>query len=320
MKVVEPDKHAILIIDDDINNVEILKLDLEDGGWKILTGCDGVEGWKVLQQNKEEIGVILLDRMMPNMDGMEFMAKLKADESVAQKPVIMQTAAAEKSQVAEGINAGVYYYLTKPYDVEVMQSVVRAAMSDYANYSMLRAELLRHKQKLNLVKESYFEIVTLSDARYLSTFLANFYPDSQRVILGISELLINAVEHGNLGITYREKTDLHREDRWEAEVERRQQLPENSGKVVLVHFKREGERILLTITDEGEGFDWQQYMKIDPERATHSHGRGIALSNLLSFDAVRFQGTGNTVTCEYEFEAMEDSSADTPAASISAAK
>lgn len=312
MKVVEPNKHAVLIIDDDINNIEILRLDLEDGGYEILTGCDGVEGWEVLQQNKERVGVILLDRMMPNMDGMEFMARLKADDTVAQMPVIMQTAAAEKSQVAEGIEAGVYYYLTKPYDVEVMQSVVRAAMSDYANYSILRAELLRHKQKLRLVKESYFEIATLGDARYLSTFLANFYPDSQRVILGISELLINAVEHGNLGITYSEKSALHREDKWEEEIERRQQLPENSSKVVLVHFKREDERILLTISDEGSGFDWQQYMEIDPERATHSHGRGIALSNLLSFDTVEYQGCGNKVICEFETEALEESDVDAP--------
>lgn len=300
MKVVEPEKYSILIIDDDVNNIEILKLDLEDGGHKILTGCDGVEGWDVLQQNKEDVGVILLDRMMPNMDGMEFMARLKADESVSQKPVIMQTAAAEKSQVAEGIEAGVYYYLTKPYDVEVMQSVVRAAMSDYANYSVLRGELLQHKQKIRLVKESYFEIMTLGDARYLSTFLANFYPDSQRVILGISELLTNAVEHGNLGITYAEKTRLHRADKWEAEVERRQQLPENIDKVVLVHFKREEGQILLTISDEGEGFDWQQYIKIDPDRAMHSHGRGIALSNLLSFDSIEYLGTGNKVICRFD--------------------
>lgn len=288
---------SILIVDDDVNNIEILKLDLEDNGYEILTGCDGVDGWEVLQQNKESICAILLDRMMPNMDGMEFLEKLKGDESVAQKPVIMQTAAAEKSQVAEGIRAGVYYYLTKPYDVEEMQSVVWAAVSDYADYSSLRSELQQHKQKTHLLKESSYEIRSLGDARYLSTFLANHYPDSQRVVLGISELLINAVEHGNLGITYSGKSRLNRENRWEEEIVRLQELPENQDKKVLVQFKRTDDDITLTIIDDGDGFDWQRYMKIDPDRATHSHGRGIALSNMLSFDSIEYRGTGNEVVC-----------------------
>jgi DNA-binding response OmpR family regulator len=132
---------SILIIDDDVNNIEILKTDLEDEGYNILTGEDGVVGWNVLQEHKDEIGVILLDRMMPNMNGMEFMAKLKADEAVSQKPVIMQTAAAEKSQVIEGIRAGVYYYLTKPYEYDVMLSIVRAAINDYGDLTRLRQDL-----------------------------------------------------------------------------------------------------------------------------------------------------------------------------------
>lgn len=290
---------SILIVDDDVNNVEILKLDLEDSDYEILTGCDGIEGWEVLQQNKNNICAILLDRMMPNMDGMEFMAKLKADPSVAQKPVIMQTAAAEKSQVAEGIQAGVYYYLTKPYDVEVMQSVVSAAISDYIDYEELQKEIRQNTHK-HLIKESRFEVKSLDDARVLATTLANFYPDSQRVVFGISELLINAIEHGNLGITYSDKSRLNKESRWDQEVARLLDLAEHKSKKVLVHFKRTDDSITLTITDEGDGFEWRQYLEIDPDRATHSHGRGIALSKIMSFDSIEYQGTGNQVVCKFD--------------------
>jgi len=289
---------AILIIDDDVNNIEILKTDLEDEGYEILTGEDGVQGWDVLMANKDKVVCILLDRMMPNMDGIAFMAKLKADETVAQKPVIMQTAAAEKSQVAEGIKAGVYYYLTKPYDLDVMLSIVHAAINDYGDLSHLRNELQQYKQKLHIIKESSFEVSTLEDTRYLSTFLANYYPDPDRVILGLSELLINAIEHGNLGITYKEKSELLQEQRWEEEVIRRQALPENVSKKVLVHFKREPDHISLRIQDEGEGFAWQDYMEISPERAMDSRGRGIALASMLSFDEVEYQGNGNTILCK----------------------
>ena len=139
---------TVLIIDDDANNVQILELDLEDTDYRTLSASDGVEGWEVLQQHKNEINVILLDRMMPNMNGMEFMQKLKADDTVAQIPVIMQTAAAEREQVTQGIEAGVYYYLTKPYEQETMLSIVRAAIKDHEELNALRQEVDQFKNQV----------------------------------------------------------------------------------------------------------------------------------------------------------------------------
>lgn len=293
----QQEKKTILIIDDDPNNIDILTTDLEDEGYDILTAQEGAEGWEVLQANKAQINVILLDRMMPNVDGMEFMRMLKSDESVAHKPVIMITAAAEKSQIAEGIKMGVYYYLTKPYEVEIMLAVVRAAIKDYVNLVDLYGSLKQHQPKLHIVKESFFEVSTLEDACYLSTFLANHYPDPDRVILGLSELLINAIEHGNLGITYQQKSLLLAKNNWEAEIIKRQQAPEYRDKKVLVHFKKEKDHISLHIKDDGDGFDWEEYLEISPDRATHSHGRGIALSNKISFDSIEYLGKGNEVVC-----------------------
>ena len=289
------DNSAILIVDDDINNVEILKMDLEDEGYDLLAGYDGVEGWNILQQNKDRIVVILLDRMMPKMNGMEFIAKLKANEYLAQIPVVMQTAAAEKSQVAEGIKAGVYYYLTKPYEEVVMKSVVQAAIGSYLNAKTHQDELIQHRQKLHLVKECSFEIQTLSDARYLATFLANYYPKPSEIITGISELLVNAIEHGNLGLSYEDKTRLNNENQWQTEIESLLILPQYKDKKVLVQFERNQASITLTITDEGDGFDWHPYMTFDPDRATHNHGRGIALANLIHFDSLEYCGKGNKV-------------------------
>ncbi len=295
-KTNEPDG-SILVIDDDPNNIKILELNLEELGYEILAASNGVSGWSLLETRKEDIQVILLDRMMPEMSGIEFMKKLKSDSTVSHIPVIMQTAASDKKDVTEGINAGVYYYLIKPYDAELLISIVQAALNDHNEYSALKQELKEHKRKLSLVKESYFEVQTLEDARYLATFLANYYPDSDSVIYGLSELLLNAVEHGNLGITYEEKTELNKASSWEEEVIRRQQLPEYKDKKVDVHFKREANQISLWIKDEGKGFEWQKYMNIDPARATDNHGRGIAMSNIISFDSIEYKGCGNEVLC-----------------------
>ncbi len=293
----EQKKDAIVLIDDDPNNLYMLELDLENEGCELLQAENGQIGWSILQDNKDRIVAILLDRMMPVMDGMEFMEKVKTDKSAKHIPVIMQTAAAEKNQVAEGIKAGVYYYLTKPYDVQIMLSVVRNAIKDYKERCKLKREFYDFRQKLKLVKESYFEATTIEDARYLATFLANFFPNGDNAILGISELLINAIEHGNLGITYEEKTELHKINGWEEEIQRRLALPENKDKTVLAHFKRESDHITLTIKDQGNGFHWQQYMQIDPRRAKHSHCRGIAMAAMLSFDHIEYIGNGNTVIC-----------------------
>lgn len=287
----------ILAVDDEPNNLRALKLDLEDNGYHVLSAKDGVEAWEILQMHKEKISTILLDRMMPNMNGMEFIAKMKTDKTVSSIPVIMQTAAAEKEQVIEGIKAGAYYYLTKPYDKDVMLSIVFAAVRDYSHNSQLREDVKKFSRKLYLVREARFEAKTLDDVQYLSTFLSQFYPAPENVVLGISELLTNAVEHGNLGITYDEKSDLNSKGVWAAEVERRLAMPEHAAKLVYVNYIRDHDHINLTIKDQGAGFNWIEYMEISPERATHNHGRGIALSKMMSFDHLEYLGDGNEVLC-----------------------
>lgn len=239
---------------------------------------------------------------MPNMNGMEFIKKLKEDPQLSSIPVIMQTAAAEKEQVVQGIRAGVYYYLTKPYDHSVMLSVVRAAANDYTQYSRMRKELRQFKQKLQLVKDSNFEVKTIEDAKYLATFLANFFPDPERVVFGISELLVNGVEHGNLGIGYDEKTRLNNEGRWLEEVTRRLELPEYRDKKIQVSYVRNDDVITLRIKDDGNGFNWMEYLEISPDRAMDNHGRGIAISKMMSFDSLEYNDRGNEVTCTVQLQ------------------
>ncbi len=289
-------KATLLIVDDEPNNIELLQLDLEDD-YEVISANDGLQAWELLQEHKENINAILLDRMMPNMDGMEFLNKLKGDDSVADIPVIMQTAAAEKEQVIEGIKAGVYYYLTKPYDPDLMLSLVHEAIRESSQRIQVIDELKEFKHKLHLIKNSRFEIRTVEEAQYLSTFLANFFPDPEKVVLGISELMINAVEHGNLGITYEEKSKLNKEGRWLEEVSRRAELPENKDKKVLIDYVREQDAICLRIVDEGKGFDWDKYMELSPDRVVDSHGRGIAMSKMMSFDSISYIGKGNEVLC-----------------------
>lgn len=293
------DKNAvILIVDDEINNIRLLEGDLEDAGYEnFIIARDGVEAWDILQEKHMDIDVVLLDRMMPNMGGMEVMEKVKQRPEMRHLPIVMQTAAASKEQMLEGISAGVYYYLTKPYDEDTMLAIVEAAIRDHAAFSSMRKDAERFKKKLRLIKSSHFCIQTLDEAAYLSTFLAGFYPEPERVITGLSELLINAIEHGNLGITYDDKSDLIKSGTWHEEVERRLALPENKEKYAEVEYKHENNEIFLRVKDCGSGFNWKKYLDIDPTRAMHHHGRGIAMARLTSFDSMEYVGCGNEIHC-----------------------
>ncbi len=291
------DNKTILIIDDEPFNVEILREHLEEESYNILTAENGQIGVSVLNDNKNIIDVILLDRMMPVMDGMEFLTHIKNDVEVKHIPIIMQTAASSKSDIIEGINAGAYYYLTKPFEGDVLLSLVEAAISDYAKQKEINNTSLSYERVCRLINAVEFRFQTLEEADTLSKMISNLYPTPVKVIMGITELLINSVEHGNLGITYTEKTKLIKNGTWIDEINNRLKQDQYKEKFTTIKFTQDETCIKLTIKDQGIGFDYKQYLKVDPTRAFDPHGRGIAVAAMISFDNVKFIGSGNEVHC-----------------------
>lgn len=286
----------ILAIDDEEFNLDILGDYLDDAGYQVVIAKDGIEGLEMLEQHPD-VQVIVLDRMMPRMDGMTFLKEVKKNPTYADIPVIMQTAAASPQQMVEGIQAGVYYYLTKPYEDEVLIGIVRSAITDAQHKSAMKAEVASHQVVLGLMKHATFEFRTLEEAKNLSTFVALCFPDPQTAVLGLYELMLNAVEHGNLGITYDEKTTLVMEGKWHDEVVRRLHDAAYKDRHATVEYNLTEQDISVIIRDQGTGFNWEKYLEISPERAMDPHGRGIATSKMLSFDDLHYQGIGNEVVC-----------------------
>jgi hypothetical protein len=209
----------------------------------------------------------------------------------------MQTAASAREQILEGIKAGVYYYLTKPYEDKMLLAVVEAALNDASGKKRLREEVSQQKRVLGLMERAEFRFQTLDEARNLAFFLATCFPDPEAVVYGLNEMLINAVEHGNLGISYAEKTQLVLEGRLFEEIERRLGQPGFRERWAHLSFECGPQEIAVRVKDQGEGFDWRQYIEISPDRATHPHGRGIATSRLMSFTSIEYIGSGNEVIC-----------------------
>lgn len=293
-------KYRILAVDDDRTALFLLAAQLEDLGYDVATAPDGKQALNILKENK--IDILLLDREMPKMNGMEMVVKMKEDKRLNNIPVIMQTGHGQPEQIKEGIDLGVFYYLTKPLSRDVLQSVISAAIRDIEQHTTLKSEFEKQRISYGLVDSCSFSFSKLDEAESLAALLANLFPNPERVMMGAAELLINAVEHGNLGIHYEEKTRLIDEGRWRQEIERRQKFPENKNKKVTVVFAKKKEGLYLRITDEGPGFDWRSYLQIDPARASDNHGRGIALANMVSFDKLAYNQAGNEVTAFAEFD------------------
>ena len=136
---------------------------------------------------------------------------------------------------------------------------------------------------------------SLSEINFLASILASTCPRSDTVTIGLTELMINAVEHGNLNISYDEKSMLITDNEWEDEVSRRLALSSNKNKQVLIEIFRNDHEITFTIADQGNGFDWQYYLTTSKKRILDNHGRGIAVANLISFDHIHYLESGNKV-------------------------
>jgi hypothetical protein len=145
-----------------------------------------------------------------------------------------------------------------------------------------------------LLLNGCFRFRSLQDANHLAEFFAQACPNPHLAIVGISELLINAIEHGNLGIDSEEKAILQHNNNWLSEIERRLALPEYQHKYAEVEFTRTDTEIHLKVTDQGKGFDWQQYHA--PTDPFSTHGRGILMAKKLVFKRLEYSGIGNVVT------------------------
>ncbi|HCR86361.1 MAG TPA: response regulator receiver protein, partial [Alphaproteobacteria bacterium] len=229
--------------------------------------------------------------------------RIREDGNLYNLPIIMQTAADETYQVLEGIEAGVYWYITKPYSHQMLLTLVKSAMR--SNRRQRRKNemtdfYIESRRKLKMGMETLthceLEFRKLREAKNIANAISCTFPKSARMVGAISEILVNSVEHGNLGISFEEKSELVLDGKWEEEVNYRSELSENKNKLVKVSVTKTSEYVKMKVIDEGQGFYWKPYFHLDSSRSHKANGRGIYLAS-LEFDTIEYQGNGNEVIC-----------------------
>ena len=120
-------KKKILLIDDDKNMVKMLKIRLESEGFNVLSAYDGEEG--IEKTLKEKPNLIILDIMLPKMDGYQVCHKLKEDKKTWDIPVLMLTAKDDLESRFIGLFSGAIEYMSKPYESKTLLRNIKQMLS-----------------------------------------------------------------------------------------------------------------------------------------------------------------------------------------------
>ena len=119
-------RHNVLVIEDDPDILELIKYNLEKNGFNVCTAMNGEDGIAKAQENLPEI--ILLDIMLPTIDGLEVCKNLRQSETTIKIPIIMLTAKGEESDIVIGLELGADDYVTKPFSPNELVARIKAIL------------------------------------------------------------------------------------------------------------------------------------------------------------------------------------------------
>ena len=144
----------ILVIDDDIAINELIKVNLELQGYEVIQAFNGIEGFALAKQ--EVPALIVLDVMMPEVDGFTVAQRIRQADDISDTPIIMLTALSQLNDKVNGFNLGVDDYLTKPFEIDELLVRVRALLKRTSKIpkSVAVKELLTYKE-ITLLPETY---------------------------------------------------------------------------------------------------------------------------------------------------------------------
>nr|WP_321259225.1 response regulator [uncultured Pseudodesulfovibrio sp.] len=180
---------TVLIVDDNRLNIDLL-VDILEDDYKLLVALNGITALELIQDSLPDI--VLLDIMMPEMDGYEVCKRLKSDDRTSKIPIIFITAKTQTEDEANGLALGAVDYITKPVNPAIVQARIKTHLALYNQNRELEDKVLQRTKELNLSKEKADEA-----SKAKSAFLANISHELRTPlnhIMGLSSLLLEMDE------------------------------------------------------------------------------------------------------------------------------
>lgn len=258
--------------------------------------------------------VIVTGRLI---DVLSDLLTIRDEPSLAHVPVLTVLSQGREEQIAACVRSGAFYCFLEPVDRALLGAMLRAASAVVSPKVEPDPALAVFVQSLPHVKEIVLSVRSLADAQLVSAFVSELCPQPARQALGVSEMLLNAIEHGSLEISGEEKAALVRDGKFHGAVAERALDPRFADREVTVWLRRSADHVEIVCEDQGPGFDWkglESAVSADPDAPC---GRGIALSRALAFDSLEFLGRGNVAVARARLERRSRNSAPSGFAALS---
>ncbi len=262
-------------------------------GFEAFSANDGEEAIRLFRDRSPL--VVISDVKMPRMDGLTMLTEIrKIDRSAA---VILMTGQGNEEILLSALRGGATNFFKKPFNtLELIDEIRRiVGFRIEAARSGLFSPFLTTETKTFMLPagvSTYYPIVN-----QITLQLPCLVPPEEilNLKIGIEEMITNAIEHGNLGISFEEKSEAVREGRLDQLIAERTAESERAGRKVFVSSHLNADLFEVTVRDEGRGFDWKTLPEVAAENLLAFNGRGILLTKIY-FDEVMYNETGNQVT------------------------
>jgi DNA-binding response OmpR family regulator len=283
---------SIMLVEDEEINLRMMEGMLKHLGHRLILARSGREALKKF--NKFLPDIVILDILMPRISGIEVLKEIRIKNSGT--IVIMVTASNKEEHAIESLRLGANNYLKKPIHYDDLIPLIHKYNSTVQKKS--REKLVLSKmisRKFSMEIENDLQIIP-KIAQYLANETATLFDHDQIISINIAllELLVNAYEHGNLAISYEDKSKAIAERRLDKLYEERLANPIYSQRRIKIEFTLEKDCCEWIITDEGTGFQSSQFTNLSSDDRQNEHGRGIFISK-FHLDELQYLGNGNIV-------------------------
>ena len=285
-------QYTILVVDDESTMLDILRESLTQRGYLVHTAEDGVVALKILRDAQPDL--VLTDFMMSPMSGIELLRRIKAESP--ETGVIIFTGYSTEETVIRALRAGASDYLKKPFDLDALDKVIQENLriqEELGRTELDVAAVVREEKDLEFDNDparlpGIVNQLTICAANHIG--LAR----RRELSMALYEVILNAMEHGNLEITEREKSEHLAAGDYMALVQSRRDDPVKGSRRVFVKYRLDDSGLCYAVRDEGPGFEWRSWRERDRTTLSCAHGRGLMLAEYYA-DDLTFNTQGNEV-------------------------
>jgi CheY-like chemotaxis protein/anti-sigma regulatory factor (Ser/Thr protein kinase) len=291
--VINAGKVRVLVVDDQETLRALLSRLLIREGFEPIEAADGEQAVALFKSQSPL--VVVSDIMMPKMDGLTLLHEIKRIDRNA--TVILMTGQGNEDVLLNALRGGATNFFKKPFNIRELIEEIRKVVEfrlEAARSTLFSPFLVEETKRFVMPRadSAYFPIIN-----QITLQLPCLLPEGEilNLKIGIEEMIANAIEHGNLGISFEEKNRAIEEGRLAELMAERGGQSDAAGRAVHIDARLTSEYFEISIRDEGKGFAWRDLPAVAPESLLSFNGRGIFLTKIY-FDEVTYNETGTMVT------------------------